>query len=614
MQYDTHSMSTSGDTKTQNRFIVEPPPALPCSMGIPQTPNGRISLPISSLNMIQGDEATAPLADKGKMNDSGKNTGHLKTHKVCTPRKTLKAKTTGGTRIHGNAQLPQLENLATPVARKLHRMGNNSLFNFGFKTTNMNKQLPTPTSVDTTRMTLTFGPDKHFLSGTDKKVCNVHTTGSNCDCMNLFSAKLPSELLHLTQTDDTVDTTDNNSHCLEIDASGGNQSVGDFDLDTTLETLKQLDTEMDSGTSRNRPKRVRFDTENHSDPRHDNIHIRPTEPQNKSVKRTRTPENEPLEHTKRFKGTDRTSTDHHDSQPKPPDTTDTKDKNRFRRFKYTPGTRPWHKESEPQTFSFGQVPAKRIGFIDSLTEDQKKRWYKARGLGTNSDRQAYRFSWVDQALGSLTNTHWAFGTTGLPPWAIGDAKMIADIFQVRANAAREVMEIVRENLRRESSLQQAESQKILDDLEAEFDNEQIAASRAAVELHSDRQLKQLSENLSKKREWLLENQPTEVEALTMRPERRTTKKNEIPKELLSEDEEYVDDYAEEDEQPAPKHRARKRRRTSNEGQDTMDTESVSTTPRGGRRRPRRRPSGHAQTRSTESRPTYHTKEETPQYQ
>ena len=113
-------------------------------------------------------------------------------------------------------------------------------------------------------------------------------------------------------------------------------------------------------------------------------------------------------------------------------------------------------------------------------EDQRKRWYKACGLGTNTDRQAYRFSWVDQALRGNTNTHRAFGTIGLPPWATGDAKMISDIFQVRANATREVVEIVRENLRRTSTQQQAESKKMIDKLEAEFNEDQVIVSRTAI--------------------------------------------------------------------------------------------------------------------------------------
>ena len=118
--------------------------------------------------------------------------------------------------------------------------------------------------------------------------------------------------------------------------------------------------------------------------------------------------------------------------------------------------------------------------------------------------------------------------------------MISDIFQVRANATREVVEIVRENLRRESTQQQGESKKMIDELEAEFNEDQV------IEPHSERQLKQLSENLSKRRDWLLDNQPIEIEAITMRPERRPKNKEETPKELLSEDYEYVDQYDNDD--------------------------------------------------------------------
>ena len=619
----THSVTASYIChNTSNDLPRDLLPTPLSDMGNPTTPNGQlfVSTPSSKVTLItpQSNEFTTPLAEPGDVTDHYKNTGHPGAQKVCTPRKTLKARIIGDAIPYGNAHLPQLEHLATPVARKLHKMGNNSLFNFGFKSTNLNKHVPIQnkgTSIQTTCNFLDV-PKEPCSPETDRKVCNVHTAISDCDCMNPFLVKLPSELLHLTQTNDTVDTTDNNSQHVDIDVSANSRCIEN--LDTTLETLKQLDTELDSEISGNQAKRVRFeidDHHDHHDPQHNNIHVRPTELRNKSLKRTRIPETEPLEYPKRFKGTDRTSTDQYDSHPKPPDTTDTTDKNRFRRFKYTPGTCPWHTESEPKPFSLGQVPVKKFRFIDSLTEDQRTRWYKARGMGTNSDRQAYHFSWVDQALSSFTNTHWAFGTTGLPPWAIGNAKMVSDIFQVRANASREVMEIVRENLRRESSLQQVESQQILDDLEAEFDAEQVSASRAAVELHSSRHLKQLSESLSKRREWLLENQPTEVEAITMRPERRSTKTNETPKELLSdEDDDDADVYADEYEQPAPKRRTRKHRRTNDEGHDTHENESTPTTSVSGRRRPRRRPSGQGHTRSTYNRPADRNNDETPDYQ
>ena len=181
-----------------------------------------------------------------------------------------------------------------------------------------------------------------------------------------------------------------------------------------------------------------------------------------------------------------------------------------------------------------------MGFIDSMSDDQRKRWYRARALNTNSDRQAYRYSWLDQASGSLTNTHWAFGTMGLPPWAVGDSKMVAEIYQVRSNAAREIMDIVRDHTRADSNRQYQESCKIMEELEAEFDDEQIRASKSAMNIHSERNLNHLSESLTKRREWLIDNQPTEIEALTMRPERRRTDKIDTPKELVSEDDDYLD--------------------------------------------------------------------------
>ena len=272
-----------------SRMEMSKPTPLPATLDVvnkPETSNDRTCALISSRDRghTQKDITTRDIP--GHKNYSNDKSGFAKSHKVCTPRKTLKAKISGSNKPLDTAQLPQLENLATPVARKLHKMGNNSLFNFGFKSTNTNKQIPTPKSDDShkvpTRNTLTTGSNKKLLFDTEKKVCNVHLTGSNCDCMNLFSEKLPSELLHWTQTDDTVVTSDENSPHWGTDIT--NDLLDNCDTDTTLETLKQLDTELDSEESGNKPKRVRFETDDHSEPQHDNIHIRSNVPHNKSVK------------------------------------------------------------------------------------------------------------------------------------------------------------------------------------------------------------------------------------------------------------------------------------------------------------------------------------------
>ena len=61
-----------------------------------------------------------------------------------------------------------------------------------------------------------------------------------------------------------------------------------------------------------------------------------------------------------------------------------------------------------------------------------------------------------------------------------------------------------------------------------------------MELHSERNLSHLSESLTKRREWLIENQQTEVEALTMQPKSNRMNKTTVLKKLLLEGEDHYD--------------------------------------------------------------------------
>ena len=250
-----------------------------------------------------------------------------------------------------------------------------------------------------------------------------------------------------------------------------------------------------------------------------------------------------------------------------------------------------------------------MGFMDSIRRPKNQVVPGQRALNTNSDPQGYRHSWLNQALTSNTNTHWGFGTTGLPQWAIGNQKTVYDIFQVRANASREIMEIVREHLRSDSIDQYQRSLRIIQELEDEFDADQIASSRAAIDLHAKRNLAHLSESLSKRREWLVENQPSEVEALTMRLEKRRFADNSIPHELQSED-----DQDGELKDPSAPHKpttkrpsnVRKRNRPNNDKSQDADQSWANT--HGGtdadwsvatrRRRRRRRPNSLCNSEST----------------
>ena len=121
MGRDQHAVPTASSSTVQ-----------PQGQDTTQPPNGHTFVSFSSRNMKLSDKAINLSADNGKMDNSGINAGHCGPHKVCIPRKTLKAKPVGGTKPRGNTQLPQPLNL--------HKMGNNSLFNFGFKPSNLNKQ------------------------------------------------------------------------------------------------------------------------------------------------------------------------------------------------------------------------------------------------------------------------------------------------------------------------------------------------------------------------------------------------------------------------------------------------------------------------------------------
>ena len=167
----------------------------------PPSPNDHEFVIFSS----QYSAAAAPVAsrdDTQEEDGTKERISGTRNQQVSTPRKILKAKNMFGPFSQGENTLPEIETLATPVARKLQKMGKNSLFNFGFKSMNMDKTSP-------------IIPTTLTAHNCDVKTCNVHSNPLDCDC-NVFPTchKLPSELLDIEHIDVSADTTDNNSHTL----------------------------------------------------------------------------------------------------------------------------------------------------------------------------------------------------------------------------------------------------------------------------------------------------------------------------------------------------------------------------------------------------------------
>ena len=99
------------------------------------------------------------------------------------------------------------------------------------------------------------------------------------------------------------------------------------------------------------------------------------------------------------------------------------------------------------------------------------------------------------------------------------------------------MDVAREHLRRENLKLKAEADDILDDIENTLQPDQAKTSRRLVAQHADRHMTLFTEDLSERREWLINHQPTMTETISMRPDStRQIPGGKLPAELLSEDE------------------------------------------------------------------------------
>ena len=139
---------------------------------------------------------------------------------------------------------------------------------------------------------------------------------------------------------------------------------------------------------------------------------------------------------------------------------------------YVPGKINKVDSRHSRPFSVSQQADEKKTLLEALTPAQRTNWHMGRNSQLSSDKAASCYLWI--------NTHWAFGTIGLPSWLTTDEPTINSIFQIRSNAVREVMDLAREHLRRENLKLKAEADRILDDIGNTLQPDQAKTSRRLV--------------------------------------------------------------------------------------------------------------------------------------
>ena len=140
-------------------------------------------------------------------------------------------------------------------------------------------------------------------------------------------------------------------------------------------------------------------------------------------------------------------------------------RNPFFKIRYVPGIIDELETPKTPLLTVSQQAERKKTMLGRITGDQARRWHEGRNSCLTAERLRGRYSWIDQAVENEVNTHWAFGTIGLPRWLLTNENSINEIFQIRSNAAREVMNIARNHLHREHVKEKQKSTKILEDLE-----------------------------------------------------------------------------------------------------------------------------------------------------
>ena len=123
-------------------------------------------------------------------------------------------------------------------------------------------------------------------------------------------------------------------------------------------------------------------------------------------------------------------------------------RSRFFKIKYVRRKIDMVNSHDSPSLSVSQQADEKKNLLSTMTPAQRMEWDEGTRVGTPSC-QPIRKPAVAPALENQINTHWAFGTTGLPSWVTTDERTINSIFKVRSYAAREVMEIASEHLKEE---------------------------------------------------------------------------------------------------------------------------------------------------------------------
>ena len=164
---------------------------------------------------------------------------------------------------------------------------------------------------------------------------------------------------------------------------------------------------------------------------------------------------------------------------------------RFFKIRHVPGKIDDLDVPKTPVLTVSQQAERKKKMLGKMTGDQAKHWHKGWNPDLNAEKLKGRSLWVDQAVENEVNTHWAFGTIGLPTWLLTQKDTINDIFQIRANAARKVIEVAKSHLHRKYSSTQEEKDKaakILDELKGDLDADLASMSRLLVSMHAERHL------------------------------------------------------------------------------------------------------------------------------
>ena len=119
-----------------------------------------------------------------------------------------------------------------------------------------------------------------------------------------------------------------------------------------------------------------------------------------------------------------------------------------------------------------------------MTGDQAKHWHEGWNSPLNAQKLKGRCSWVDQAVENEVNTHWAFGTVGLPTWLLTREDTIND------------MEVTKSHLYLDYLQEKDKAAKILDELEGELDADLGSTSCQLVSMRVEHHLTAFTEELS----------------------------------------------------------------------------------------------------------------------